>query len=207
MDQPTDFSQQITSVLLLCSHSSVPAIWNSILGPTATKSCPGKVSVPFPPIAAGVWRTVAGCRFQRECRQLDVAVVQCLLPTVLPLLLSCGLWTSHRPQWWLCEVSDVNGADLCFWMCKLKSISGSQCTSCALCVLHCFLLVLQEVSAQTKGFPLTIYLWTMECPRVCSEGSQVHHWGGLPQTHGEPCRDQPTEHWANEADLPAAVTL
>lgn len=103
----------------------------------------------------------------------------------------------------------LTGADLCFCISKLKSISDSQVhgTFCALCALHCFLLVLQEVSAQTKGFPFTIHLRTMECPRVCAEGSQVHHWGGLPQTHGEPRRDQPTEHRAHEADLPAAVTL
>lgn len=56
----------------------------------------------FPLITAGVWWATAGCRFQCERRQLDVAFMQRFFPAVLPLLLPCRFWAPHRSQWWLC---------------------------------------------------------------------------------------------------------
>lgn len=47
-----------------------------------------------PLFLSGVWGVVVGCGLERERRQLDVAVLQCVFPAVLPLLLSRGL----RPQ-------------------------------------------------------------------------------------------------------------
>ena len=49
-------------------------------------------------VSPGVWGAAAGCRLECERRQLDVALLQLLLPAVLPLLLPRGLRPTHRPQ-------------------------------------------------------------------------------------------------------------
>lgn len=56
---------------------------------------------------AGVRGASAGCGLERQRWQLDVAVLQRLLPAVLSLLLSRGLWEEDRPVRRLHQVSFV----------------------------------------------------------------------------------------------------
>ena len=75
-------------------------VWKALRWP-----CVVVFSNPYVSLLPGVWWAPVGCGLERECRHVDVAVLQCLLPAVLPLLLSGQLWQESWSNGRFCQVS------------------------------------------------------------------------------------------------------
>lgn len=80
------------------------------------------------PQNAGVWRAAFRCWLQHQCRELDVAVSQCLLPPLHTDLLPGPFWEAHRPRGAVHQVGPhtawcflLSAASLLLWQQELGS--------------------------------------------------------------------------------------
>lgn len=120
----------------------------------------------------------------------------------------------------VCEYVDLKQSNICWkWACRAGKSLSSAITRpwlpmrFLLIILnlsskkHFFVNCFQKIPASPERISSKIHPCSMDSPRECTKGGQVHHWKGLPQTHCGSHKSQHSQSGENEKCLQGIVVL
>lgn len=120
----------------------------------------------------------------------------------------------------VCEYIDLKQSNICWkWACRAGKSLSSAITRpwlpmrFLLIILnlsskkHFFVNCFQKIPASPERISSKIHPCSMDSPRECTKGGQVHHWKGLPQTHCGSHKSQHSQSGENEKCLQGIVVL